>query len=176
METGQWLKQYSEKLEGLKKAAAEVTDNLAASTVTTSSQDGAVTVTIGPNGSLRDLRFGPRASQHSHTQLAALVMKTVAQGQRAAAEKVAEAFAPIGAGTSAMDALTRFMPAEEPEDRPGPSAYDAPAAYNAPAPPPPPAAAPPPPPRPGPAPVPAARPRPARPARDEAEDFDERPW
>ncbi|AHH99145.1 DNA-binding protein YbaB [Kutzneria viridogrisea] len=175
MDTGQWLTQYKDKVEGIRQAAAEVTDNITAATVTTSSPDGSVTVTIGPNGSLRDLRFGNRASEHSHTQLAALVMKTVARGQRAVAEKVVEAFAPIGAGTSAMDLLTKFVPEEVPDERPVPSTYDELAVETPPAPTPP---VRPQPVRSGPAPTApaAARPRPARPVLDDADDFNERPW
>ena len=88
MDTDHWLAQYKNKVNGLKQAAADLEQNIAAATVTVSSPDEAVTVTIGPNGSLRDLKFSNRISEHSPTALAALVLKTVGRGQRAVAEKV----------------------------------------------------------------------------------------
>jgi DNA-binding protein YbaB len=125
MDTDHWLAQYKDKVNGLKQAAADLEQNIAAATVTVSSPDEAVTVTIGPNGSLRDLKFSNRISEHSPTALAALVLKTVGRGQRAVAEKVVEAFAPVGAGTSAMNLLTSFVPEEDDSaEQPPANAYD----------------------------------------------------
>ena len=187
-----WLGQYKNKIGGLQQAAAELQENLAASGVTLSSPDGAVTVSIGPGGGLRDLKFGHRAPEHTHAELAALVMKTVAKAQRQMSEKVMEVFEPIGGGTAAMEMLTNLAPEEDPDDELPANAYDdlaadapaepepapqhvpqhaapQPAAQQPPAPPaftPPPAARQTPP---------AARPRPARPAAED-DEFDERPW
>lgn len=177
MDTEQWLAQYRNRIGGLKQAATDLTDELAAATVTTSSADESVTVTIGPNGSLRDLRFSHRAAEHSHAELAALVMKTVATAQRAVAEKVVEAFAPLGAGTSTMDMLVGYLPTETADEPPAPAnAYDKFAA-DAPSEPQPPAPPTPPPTPPAPVVSPAGpRPRHARPAVEDSDDFDERPW
>lgn len=166
--TDQWLAQYKTKIDGIKQAAAGLEENIAEATVTTSSPDGSVTVTIGPNGSLLDLRFSHRAGEHSHTELAALVMKTVAKGQRAVATKVVEAFAPLGSGTSAMELLTRFVP-EEPDELAPASPYDALAADTPPVPQPPTPPAPP-------TPQVATRPRHGRQSANDGDEFDERPW
>ncbi|HEX3785974.1 MAG TPA: YbaB/EbfC family nucleoid-associated protein [Pseudonocardiaceae bacterium] len=172
--TDQWLAQYKNKIAGVQQAAAELRENLAAATVTTSSPDGAVTVTIAPNGGLGDLKFSHRAAEHSYAELAALVMKTVAKGQRAVSEKVVEAFEPVGSGTSAMELLTSLAPEEDPEEQAPDNPYDdlAAGAPPAPQPPAPPPAALPPVSIAAPA---AAPPRPARPAVDD-DEFDERPW
>jgi len=173
MDTEQWLAQYRNRIGGLKQAATDLGDELAAATVTTSSADESVTVTIGPNGSLRDLRFSHRAAEHSYAELAALVMKTVAKGQRAVADKVVEAFAPLGTGTSTMDMLIGYVPAETADEPPAPAnAYDK---FAVDAPPEPQPSAPPTPPLPV-APPAAARARHARPAVEDSDDFDERPW
>ena len=187
----QWLAQYQSKIAGVQQAAEELRENISQAEVTISSPDGSVTVTVTPSGGLRDLKFSHRASEHSYTELAALVMKTVSKGQRATADKVIEAFEPLGAGTSAMELLTSLAPEEEPEEELPGNAYDALAAEAPPAPQTPPqqpfaqqpparhqapaypaAQQPPMPTRSAP---PAARPRPARPAVED-DEFDERPW
>jgi len=109
-----WLAQYTDNTTGLKQAADELERSLAAATVTVSSPDESVTVTIGPNGGLRDLKFSYRASEHHPAELAALVMKTVARGQRAVAEQVVEAYGPVGGGAGG-----RRLEAQEPKF-PGP--------------------------------------------------------
>lgn len=159
------------------QAAAELRESLATASVTTSSPDGAVTVTIAPNGGLRDLKFSHRAGEHSYAELAALVMKTVSKGQRAVSEKVIEAFEPIGTGTNAMELLTSLAPEDDLEETVPATPYDELAAGAAPAQQPPatlpPVAAPPV--RPAPQVPAAARARPARPGVEE-DEFDERPW
>ncbi|HEY4457929.1 MAG TPA: YbaB/EbfC family nucleoid-associated protein [Pseudonocardiaceae bacterium] len=182
-----WLGQYKDKIGGIQQAAAELQENLASTGVTLSSPDGSVTVSIGPGGGLRDLKFGHRASEHTHAELAALVMKTVGKAQRQMSEKVMEVFEPLGAGTNAMEMLTNLAPEEDPEEELPTNAYDElaadapaePAHPVAPQPvaqqqPPAPPAFTPPPVRQAP-PAAAARPRPARPAVDD-DEFDERPW
>ena len=178
MDTDTWLAQYKDKVNGLKQAAADLQRDLAASTATVSSADESVTVTIGPNGSLRDVVFSQRAAEHSPAALAALLMKTVARGQRAVAEQVAAAFAPaVGEGTSAMALLTSFAPPADAGTEPGeelpPNKYDELAAGVPDAPPPP---VPPPSPPVVPQPVRvAARPRRATDGNDDG-DYDGRPW
>lgn len=203
-DTDKWLAQYEGKVNGLKQAAADLERDLAASTVTVTSSDESVTVTIGSNGSLRNVVFGQRVTEHSPAALSALLMKTVARGQRAVAEKVVEAFAPVGEGTSAMALLASFVPPQdaglEPDDQPppAPNKYDelasgapddvpprppvpprpVPAAAPLPVPPLP---VPPlhvaPPPAPQPVRAVAARPRRAAEGIDDGDDFDEgRPW
>ena len=186
MDFDQWLAQYTDNTNGLKQAADELERSLASATVTVSSPDEAVTVTIGPNGGLRDLKFSYRASDHHPAELAALVMKTVARGQRAVAEQVVEAYGPVGGGAG-MALLTQYVPEADEAEQAAPSgnsAYDdlvaePPSAPPPPAPPrpampamPPMSASPPPVP---PAPANAGRPR-RQATREEAEEYEERPW
>jgi DNA-binding protein YbaB len=184
-----WLGQYKSKIGGIQQATAELQESVAASGVTLSSPDGAVTVSIAPGGGLRDLKFGQRASEHTYVELAALVMKTVGKAQRQMSEKVIEAFEPLGMGTNAMEMLTSLAPEEDPEEELPANAYDdlaadapepqhaapQPAAQqqppSAPVFTPPPAFTPPPSARQ----APPARPRPAQPAVED-DEFDERPW
>ena len=187
MDFDQWLAQYTDNTNGLKQATDELERSLAAATVTVSSPDESVTVTIGPNGGLRDLKFSYRASEHHPAELAALVMKTVARGQRAVAEQVVEAYGPVGGGAG-MALLTQYVPEDDEAEPAAPaatSAYDELVAEPpaAPAEPPRPAMPPMapmstglPPAPPAPAPAGASRPRRAQATREEAEEYEERPW
>ncbi len=184
----QWLAKFEHKVNGLEQAAEQLRNDLSATTVTVSSADESVTVTIGPSGALQNVSFSPRAAEHSPAALAALLMKTVARGQRAVATKVVEAFTPVSDDNSTVELLTSFVPpepvdADEPP-APAPSKYDQFAAEPAPDHQPQHQPAPPPtPPRPAPTPpepqpqVARVAARPRRASTDDAIDFEEeRPW
>jgi hypothetical protein len=79
-----------------------VQDNFTASNATVTSKDGSVTVTVGPNGGLRNLQLGRRAMGMSAAQLTGAILRTAALAQRQAAEKLIEVFRPLGEGTEAM--------------------------------------------------------------------------
>ena len=124
MNTDQWLAEYRDKVDGIKQMTANLEENIADATTTASSPDQAVTVTVGANGALLNLEFGHHAAEHSYVQLAALVMKTVARAQHVVAEKVVTAFGPLGMQTGTIDLLTRYVPAEEPDEDHGAGAFD----------------------------------------------------
>lgn len=96
--------------------------NDAAATVR--SPDGAVTVTVAPNGALQHIEFSPRAADFSHVQLGQAVMAVVRRAQAQAAQQVASIVEPQFGGTKAMDFLTGFIPQEETPPPPAPAAEE----------------------------------------------------
>jgi DNA-binding protein YbaB len=116
MDPQQWLQNYQARIDGYRRASEELKENLGNAVVTLRSPDESVEVTVGPNGSLKSLQLSPRASEHSPQQLGALIMKTVARAQRAVAEQVIEAFAPLGANGNAMKLLSNYLP-DDPDDQ-----------------------------------------------------------
>jgi DNA-binding protein YbaB len=195
MDPQQWLQNYQKRIAGVRRASEQLKENLGNAVVTMSSPDEAVTVTIGPNGSLKNLQLSHRAAEHSPQQLGGLIMSTVRRAQRTMAERVIEAVTEFGGGEGDATRLLRNYLPEDPDDRPADddsassfeeglaeppaeepryeSAPPVPAAAAAPAftPPaftPPPASAP--------APAPAARPRAARASAADDDEFEENPW
>ncbi|MET1072034.1 MAG: YbaB/EbfC family nucleoid-associated protein [Umezawaea sp.] len=112
----QWLADMQTRMADLQQKSAELTENLAASSATVSSKDGAVTVTIAPTGALQHLELTPRATGMSPSRLTASIMEAVHRGQRAASDKMVEAFAPLGEGTESMDLVLSFIPPDEDDE------------------------------------------------------------
>ena len=110
MRPDDWATDIQSTMDDLQRKVALLHEGLENATVTTSSPDEAVVVTIGPNGGLQGLSLGHRAGEHTPTQLAGLIMQTVGRAQRQAATNVAEAFAPLGAGTEAMRMFATYQP------------------------------------------------------------------
>ncbi len=160
----QWVEEYEAKLADLKKKSEDLQENFAASTATVTSKDGAVTVTVGPNGGLQNLVLGHRAVELGAPRLTALILETARHAQKQAAEKVLEIFKPLGEGTEAYQMVSDSIPSDEEIDETDEYDID----EEPPAPTPPPVA------------QPAAAPQPApvrgrpRPAADD--DDDNQPW
>lgn len=159
-----WVNDFEARAAELQRKAAEAQENLEAVSGTASSKDGAVKVTVGPNGGLKDLQLGHRAVELGAPRLTALILETARQAQKNAATQVVEAFRPIGEGTQAMQTITDVIEANEDEEPEETSSLeqieedDEPVAATKPAPP--------------------SQPRPARgrprPAADE--DDENQPW
>jgi DNA-binding protein YbaB len=188
MDPQQWLQNYQKRIAGYKRASEQLKENLGSALVTVRSPDESVTVTIGPNGSLKDLQLSHRAAEHTPQQLGSLIMTTVRRAQRAMAEKVVEAVSEFGGGENDASKLIRNYLPEDPADRPADdgSADDFEAGLtetppaeeptHTPPPPVPSAGFTPPPPTPPAAPAPAVRPRAARGDTVEEDLFEENPW
>lgn len=117
MDPQQWLQNYQKRIAGYKRASEQLKESLGSAMVTMSSPDEAVTVTIGPNGSLKNLQLSHRAAEHTPQQLGSLIMQTVRRAQRAMAEKVVQAVSDFGGGESDATTLLRNYLPEEPGDR-----------------------------------------------------------
>jgi DNA-binding protein YbaB len=163
----QWVEEYEAKLADLKKKSEDLQENFAASTATVTSKDGAVTVTVGPNGGLQNLVLGHRAVELGAPRLTALILETARHAQKQAAEKVLEVFKPLGEGTEAYQMVADSIPDDE-EEVDETDAFDE--VDDEPAPPPTPPVS-----RPAAA---APQPQPVRGRRraDDDEDDDNQPW
>jgi DNA-binding protein YbaB len=122
LETDQWLQDFESKLADLRQKSEDLREGLAAAVSTATSRDGSVTVTVGPNGGLQDLRLGHRAVELGAAKLTALILETARAAQRQVTAKVREAFGPLGEGTEAMDMYADAVPDDldataEPEDQ-----------------------------------------------------------
>ncbi|MCP2241354.1 YbaB/EbfC DNA-binding family protein [Lentzea aerocolonigenes] len=162
-----WVNDFKTRAAELQRKNAEVQENLAGVSGTASSKDGAVKVTVGPNGGLMNLQLGHRAVELGAPRLTALILETARQAQKNAATQVIEAFRPIGEGTQAMAMITDVVEeefGEEPEEEHAVERIeedDAPASAPA-----------------APAAAAASEPRQARAPRraDDEDDDDNQPW
>ena len=110
MDAQQWLHDFEARATELRQRSAALAEGLAGASATVSAPDGSVTVTIGAGGGLENLELGRRAAEHSPARLTKVIMETVRRGQREAATKVSEAFAPWGGDSEAMRLISRLAP------------------------------------------------------------------
>ncbi|HEX7303003.1 YbaB/EbfC family nucleoid-associated protein [Lentzea sp.] len=111
----QWVEEYEAKLADLKQKSENLTENFAAASATVTSKDGAVTVTVGPNGGLQNLQLGHRAMELGGPRLTAAILETARKAQKQAAEQVLELFKPLGEGTEAYQMVSDSIPADDSE-------------------------------------------------------------
>ena len=161
----QWVEEYEAKLADLKQKSEDLSENVAAASATVTSKDGAVTVTVGPNGGLQNLQLGHRAVELGGPRLTALILETARKAQKQAATQVLELFKPLGEGTEAYQMVSDSIPDDEVDEDTDP--YDEVDDEPEPAPAPP-------------ASAPAATPQPApvrgRRRADDDDDDDDNPW
>ncbi|MEA5360153.1 YbaB/EbfC family nucleoid-associated protein [Amycolatopsis sp., V23-08] len=159
------------QVRDMQAKAAALTEAISAAGATVRSRDGAVTVTLAPNGALTNLELGFRACEMGPARLTAAIMSTVRDAQRQTARSVADSFATINGDSESTDMVRSFLPPDPPPDGNFAAPENAEPERT-----PPPAATPPPaPPRPpGPPPAgPAPRRRP--PVEDHSDD-ESNPW
>ncbi|WP_433265179.1 YbaB/EbfC family nucleoid-associated protein [Actinosynnema sp. CS-041913] len=115
MEPERMIADLEARAEDLARRSEEMQQQIQQTAATLRSPDGAVTVTVAPNGSLQHIDFSPRAVDFSHVQLGQVVMATVQRAQAQAAQQVAAIVEPQFGGTSAMEFMTSFIPKLEEE-------------------------------------------------------------
>jgi DNA-binding protein YbaB len=108
------------QIREMQTKAAALTEAFADSTATVSSRDGAVTVTVAPNGALRNIQLGHRACELGPTRLTASIMEAVGAAQRQTANSVVESVAAITGEGDSTDFIRSFLP--PPPDEPAPQA------------------------------------------------------
>ncbi|PPK63225.1 YbaB/EbfC family nucleoid-associated protein [Actinokineospora auranticolor] len=118
----EWLRDFEDKIADARAKADAIGEGMAHASATASSPDGAVTVTVAPNGALTDVRLTAAAMTRQPAQLAAEITATARKAQRTAGERVAEAFgaAAGGAGAETYRLITQYLPPpedDEPEER-----------------------------------------------------------
>ncbi|KOV79655.1 hypothetical protein ADL03_36340 [Nocardia sp. NRRL S-836] len=100
----------------LKKKSEDLEENFANASATVQSKDGAVTVTVGPNGGLQNLVLGHRAVELGAPRLTALILETARKAQKQAAHQVLELFKPLGEGTEAYRMVSDAIPQDDEVD------------------------------------------------------------
>ncbi|PSL54617.1 YbaB/EbfC DNA-binding family protein [Saccharothrix carnea] len=116
MDPQQWLDNFEAKLADLQRKSADLQENVENSQATASSPDGAVTITVGPNGGLLNIQLGHRATEMGSSRLTAVIMQTAKVAQKQAAQRVMEAFEPLGEGTEALRMVSDAIPDDEVEE------------------------------------------------------------
>jgi len=115
----EWLANFESKIAEVQQKAAEFKQNLEASGATETSEDGALRVSVAPNGALTELSIDDAALRGSGRELAAKIMKLARKAQRSAAGHVADAFAPLaGADSESLRMVTGYLPPEEEDEEP----------------------------------------------------------
>ncbi len=108
------LEQLRKQAEDLESKAAQLRTELTNATATTTSPDGAVTVTLSPTGALQNITFGPAAAKVTPDKLGPLVMQTVQAAQRDVSARVTASLSGQFNDPATMDFITQFMPKPEP--------------------------------------------------------------
>ena len=95
MTPDEWLADFEAKTAELQRDAAAFRRNLEAAGTSASSEDGALTVTVAPNGALLDLKISDSVPTAKGGALAAQLMALVRDAREGAATHVVEAFQPL---------------------------------------------------------------------------------
>lgn len=82
------LRQLRAQAADLETKATRLRDELAGTTASASSPDGAVAVTVSATGALEDITFSTAASEHAPEELGPLVMAAVRDARAAVSERV----------------------------------------------------------------------------------------
>ncbi len=160
------LADITARAEKLRHTAAGVAAQLAETSGTGKSPDGAVTATVAPTGALKDIKVTAKATGMQPEQLSRSIMAAVRAAQAQASQALVSAFAPLGEGTDTMNMILDHIPKPEVDEPAGEEEPEFAAIEDtAPTPPPPPPAR---------APAPPVRPRSNRPAGEDEGDND--PW
>jgi DNA-binding protein YbaB len=123
-ELDRWAAEVAAKSVRYQRMQREVADV----TVTASSPDGLVTVTVNAAGVLTDLRFTDRAAELAGSRLAALVLATMRRAQARITDRVAEVLrSTVGDDAVAVDAVVSSYRNRFPEPEPVPSSRPRPA-------------------------------------------------
>lgn len=121
----EWMRDFEAKIADAQAKAAAVQEGLAQAGGSASSNDGAITVSVAPNGALTGLTLTEAAMRKAPGQLSGEILEIARKAQRGAAVKVAEAFGAIeGTGSETYRVITEYLPPpEEEEQQQGQSGY-----------------------------------------------------
>jgi DNA-binding protein YbaB len=115
----QYLEQQAQRYAKMREGAERVKQQLAESTATVTSPNGAVTVTVGSGGVMRSLRFGQRAEGLPLAQLSASIMAAYGTACRRAAEQSVEIVSELVGPDSPTLQLMRDAIPPDPDEQEG---------------------------------------------------------
>jgi DNA-binding protein YbaB len=120
----EWMRDFEAKIAEAQAKAAAVQEGLAQAGGSASSGDGAITVSVAPNGALTGLELTVEAMRKSHGQLSVEILEVARKAQRGAAVKVAETFGAVeGEGSETYRMITEYLPPPEEEEQPRAPGY-----------------------------------------------------
>jgi DNA-binding protein YbaB len=107
----EWMREQEQRTALLLAKAEDVQARLAQNTVSHTSPDRVVTVTVNPGGGLTGLTLTPDADRMDHRQLANLILTTYTQAARQAATHTMEIMTDlVGPNSEALDIVREAMP------------------------------------------------------------------
>ncbi|WP_197321099.1 YbaB/EbfC family nucleoid-associated protein [Saccharomonospora sp. NB11] len=108
---GEDLQHYLERQASqMQERAAALQEAFAAAAATVTSRDGTVTVSLAPNGALRNIQLGKRACELGEARLAATIMETVRLAQSQTARAVTSSVQSIVGNNQAVEMMKSFLP------------------------------------------------------------------
>ncbi|WP_394620110.1 YbaB/EbfC family nucleoid-associated protein [Lentzea sp. JNUCC 0626] len=107
-----WIEDYEGRLAELKAKSDGLNERYEAMRGRVTSEDGRVTVEVGPNGGLLAVELGRRAYELAPDALGALIVRTAGHAQRQTASRLLEVFQELGADTEAMRFVQDSIPAD----------------------------------------------------------------
>ncbi|WP_432850275.1 YbaB/EbfC family nucleoid-associated protein [Amycolatopsis sp. CA-161197] len=117
MDEQEWLDDFQRRVDEMRAKSVALQEKVTEAEGKARSSDGLVTVTVTPNGALKNLHIDDRALRSSGgAQLTAAIMETYGKAQRQVSREVADALEPLAGGTEMMDVVRSFLPAPEPEE------------------------------------------------------------
>ncbi|MEV4055277.1 YbaB/EbfC family nucleoid-associated protein [Amycolatopsis sp. NPDC049688] len=116
----------------MQSKAAALNEALSTAGATVRTRDGAVTVTLAPNGALTNLELGHRACELGPARLTAAIMGAVRDAQRQTARAVADSFATINGDTESTAMVRSFLPPDPPPENTEPAPRHRPTAEDRP--------------------------------------------
>lgn len=120
----EWMRDFEAKIAEAQAKAAAVGEGLARAGGSASSSDGAITVSVAPNGALTGLELTAEAMRKPHGQLSGEILEIARKAQRGAAVKVAETFGAVGGeGSETYRMITEYLPPPEEEEQPRAPGY-----------------------------------------------------
>lgn len=121
----EWIAQQEARISELRERAETAQNALTQTGATTTSDDGAVTVTVGPGGQVTDIRLSPRADGLGHQRLQSAIMTTVRSAQAASVAMTTEVMESLlGSDSDAMAFYRSQIPTVETPDEQSDSAAD----------------------------------------------------
>jgi len=121
----QYLREQTIRFTKMREDAERVKQELAESTATVMSPNGAVAVTVGPGGVMRSLRFGPRAENVPLSQLSSSIMATYGKACHEAAERgVAIMSQLVPADSPSLQLMRNAVPPDPDPDDDAPASGD----------------------------------------------------
>ncbi len=108
--TAQWVERLQEEARQRLEAAAELQDRLRTARGTGRSTDRAVTVTVGPSGTLLDIDFADHAERLDRGQLRAAVLEAAGRAQQDVTTSVAALTAGMPGGDAVRDMIAGRVP------------------------------------------------------------------